>query len=459
MTSIPQRDDAEPATSDGPVVAPGSLIAGQRKKRLTYAVLVGGFSKILAIAVQWLALPVALKSLGTDRYAAFLALQALVAWASLLALGLAPSLPRFISRASAEGDSNLQRQIFQTAIIYLTCASAAFVLVMGAVGYIVPPSLMVATHGIATSQIFMAYVTVVLITGFQLVGNVMPSIRGGYQELHYSYAWAGLASLAVMVGLYWFSHSRATITSFLLTIYAPLALFMLADMALICLQRPYLLRGRSDIVKTGRLLAPQAGNALAAQLSYFLVSFLPTLIVAHLSGAEATAAFGSIMQLLILFGSGMNLIFQPLVPAVANAYAHHDANWVRQAYFKVATLVIAVCGIGLVLDFTAGQYLLHRWLGSKLNIPAHLPIVLGLYFSVWMINLMHFNILAATGNLHGTGKIYLLEGALSITLGSLLTYFYGPTGMAVGLVVGTLCLNLWFLTWRTWCLVVRSKSA
>ncbi len=430
-----------------------------RKRRLTYALVMGVVSKTLAVTVQWLALPLALKALGTERYAAFLALQALVAWASLLALGLAPSLPRFVSAASVANDRDLQRNIFQTAIIYLFAACVAFALVMLALGYFVSPSKLVAIHGVAPGQIFSAYKAVVLLTCFQLIGSVAPSIRGGYQELHYSYTWAAIANLMVMVGLFHFTSGTSTIVTFLITIYGPLTALMLIDMVLISIQRPYLVRGGVQLVQTGKRLAPQAGNALAAQFSYFLVSFLPTLIVAHLAGTQATAAFGSIMQVLILAGSGMNLIYQPLVPAIANAYAHHDRLWVRRAYFRAASLVTLICGTGLLIDIFFGEFLLHRWLGADFLIPPLLTLMLGIYFSIWMINVMHFNFLAATGSLHRVGKAYLIEGLLSISLGTLLTHFFGTTGMAAGLVVGTACVNLWFMSLQVWRQVIRPIQA
>lgn len=447
-------------TIDDPVSAE-AIAEGQqiRKRRLTYALVMGVISKTLAIAMQWLALPLALKALGTERYAAFLALQALVAWASLLALGLVPSLPRFISDAASAHNRSLERNIFQTTVIYLAAVCTIFALVMLALGYVIPPSRMVATHGVTASQIFPAYETVIFLTCLQLLGNVMPSIRGGYQELHYSYAWAASASLVVIFALMQLNGGQSSIAIFLAATYGPLPLLMLADMALICFQRPYLLAGRANFSGTGKLLAPQASNAFVAQLAYFLVSFLPTLIIAHLAGTAATATFGSVMQFLILAGSGMNLIYQPLVPAIANAYANNDGIWVRRAYFRAAKLVLLICGLGLVIDVFFGNYLLSSWLGSKLIIPHSLPIVLGIYFTIWMVNVLHFNILAATGNLDRVGRAYLIEGLLSIALGSLLTQFFGATGMAAGLAIGSASVNLWFLTRQVWRLVLPRSQA
>jgi len=429
-----------------------------RKRRLTYALTTGVISKLLAVAVQGLALPLALKSLGTDRYAAFLALQALVAWSGLLALGLTPSLPRFISHAFIAKNQILQRDIFQTVIIYLGTACALFASFMLMLGQFVPPAKMVATHGVPAGQILSAYQAVIIVTSFQLLGSVMPSIRGGYQELHYSYTWACLASVMVITILHQAAADSLSISTFLIAIYGPLALLMLIDMIWIVIQRPYLLRGRAPLLQTGRLLAPQAGNALAAQFSYFLVSFLPTLVVAHLANAQATASFGSVMQILVLLGSGMNLIYQPLVPAIANAYAHQDRAWVRVAYFRAAKLVGLICCVGLVAAIYLGHALLQAWLGPNLIIPRMLPTIMGVYFTIWTVNIMHFNILAATGNLSRVGWAYLIEGSFSVGLGAALTPFMGANGMALGLVIGAASVNFWFLSIQVWRHVINSAA-
>jgi hypothetical protein len=64
---------------------------------------------------------------------------------------------------------------------------------------------------------------------------------------------------------------------------------------------------------------------------------------------------------------------------------------------------------------------------------------------MWMVNVLHFNILAATGNLELVGKSYLIEGTLSVGLGFFLTRHFGAAGMAAGLALGTACVNFWFL--------------
>lgn len=443
-------------SSDSPLTVDSSVAKNEfRQRRLTYAFAAGIFSKALAVAVQWFALPIALHALGTGRYAAFLALQSLVAWSGLLASGLVPSLPRFIAAAVVSGDRVMERNIFETVIIYLVTVSVLFALAMLGLGALVSPAHLVGARGIADGEIATAFTMVVLTTCAQFIGAIMPSIRSGYQELHYSFVWATLASLTVLSGLLFGRTGQPNIATFVLVIYLPLAICMILDMLLIVRERPYLVQGQPELRKTAALLAPQAKNALAGQLSYFLVSFLPTLIVAHESTAQETAGFGSIMQLLILACSGMNVIFQPLLPALANAYAHHDRDWLLLAYKRVAVLVGAICLTGLVVDILAGSTLIHWWLGPHIAIPSALPILLGVYFCLWIVSVMNFNVLAATGHLHRAGRAYLIEASIAVSLGIVLTHFCGSVGMASSLVIATASVTFWYLMRQVWLNVLR----
>lgn len=441
---------------EGPAGA--TITQTARTRRLKYAFVSGLISKSAAALIQLLALPLALKALGTDRYAAFLALQAFVAWAGLLAMGIVPSLPRFVSLAFVDGSAQAQRDIIRTALAFMAIVWAVVVVVFSILGVFVSPSKMIALHGIPPREIVWAYYTIVITNAFQIFGGIMPAIRGGYQELHYSYVWTFIASLIAATGLFVISHGTPTVSAFFIVLYGPSATMMIFDMGLLFLQRPFLLSGKVQFGEAALKLAPQALNALAGQFANFLVSFVPTLIVAHLLGSTATAAFGSVMQLLLLACSGMLLVIQPMVPALANAVAHQDWQWARRAYWRTIAIVEAICIAGILISVVAGSYLLRKWLGASLEIPPMLPVFMAIYFAVWMTSFTHFHILAATGNLRGVAVAYVIEGLLAVVLGLILTRALGVTGMALALVLATGCVTCWYLPSQVWRSVIRGKA-
>lgn len=429
-----------------------------RLRRFAYAMGAGMVSKVLATIVQLAALPIALHALGTERYAAFLTLQAFLAWTGLFGFGIVPSLPRFISKAYVTGDKKEEENLFQSATLFIGMMAAALLCILIAFSAFISPQSLIAGHKLSASEINLAYYIVITMQGLQLFASLMPAFRSGYQELHYSYIWSSFANLLVMGLLITLSRGQPSLTIFFTALYGPILGVMFFDAALMMWQRPYLMGKHATIIPTIKKLVPHATNVLAMQLSYSILASFPIVLIAHLSGSTATAGFGSLMQLLILGNSGMNLVFQPLVPAIANAYAHDDAQWIQRAYVRAAMVVGAVCSVVLIAAIAAGPELMHLWLGKDLGITRTLTTLMGLYFALLMSSLFHFNVLAATGELLGIGKVYVTEGVLSITLGSALAYFYGVEGMAGGLVLATLCATSWYMPMRMWKLLRRIRD-
>jgi O-antigen/teichoic acid export membrane protein len=167
-------------------------------------------------------------------------------------------------------------------------------------------------------------------------------------------------------------------------------------------------------------------------------------------GAHSAAVVGSLLQAMLTGISVMQIGFQPLVPAIANAYAHNDLSWMRKSYVHAALAVASVSVLTLAATTIAGPELMRLWLHKDLQISHTLMALAGLYFALWTWSVFHFFVLASTGRLAGAAKIYVLEGILTTAFGVVLTYFFDSEGMLAGMVVASALTTAWFLPRRTW---------
>jgi O-antigen/teichoic acid export membrane protein len=58
----------------------------------------------------------------------------------------------------------------------------------------------------------------------------------------------------------------------------------------------------------------------------------------------------------------------------------------------------------------------------------------------------------------GVGKVYIIEGILSIVFGIVLTRSYGVEGMAAALVLAISCASAWYMPWTTWRMFHRIRT-
>lgn len=423
----------------------------KRHRGIVFAFLSSAMSKGLATAAQFIALPLALHALGTGRYAAFLALQAFMAWAGLFGLGIVPTLPRFLSQAHAFENVEQERDLVGTAIIFMLLAGALLATVLLLLGTAISPIAIAgsqyASYG---TEIDVSYRILSVLIAFQVTSNVMFAIRSGYQELYISSSWTSAANVFVILGMFWLARGAPTIWQFALALYGPVILSLFLDAGLLGVQRPYLFAARPKFRRTAKSLLPHATNALATQLSFFLVSYVPLIIVAHMFDARATAAYGTIVQIVVIGNSGMNLIVQSVVPAIANARAHGDFPWIRRAYLGALLAVLGV-SVGFAAILTGlGPWLFKVWLRRDLGIDHTLCALFGAYFALSMSSMLHFSVLGALGELRRVGWIYLLEGSLAIGIGTALSFKFGIAGMAAGLALASLMASGWYTPSRVW---------
>lgn len=404
-----------------------------RRSRFLYALLSSGASKILALAVQLLALPLALHVLGTNRYAAFLALQSFIGWTGIFGLGLVPSLPKFIAVARASDDAAAERSFIVSAILAMLVACIVVFASFAVLGLAVAPSTLVSAHGIAPAELDAGYFVAAAISVLALFSSLDPAIRAGSQELHRSNICAIAANALVLAGIVYFAHHGGPLWSFFIILNLPISVLLIADMALVFFQRPYLRHGSVNFVETARTISASSNNALLVQTAFTLILYLPTFVVAHLSNAYQTAIYGSIALELFFALASMNLIFQPLTAAMANAHSHNDLPWLVRAYRNSLAIVVGIGVIAILISCAAGPWVLRVWLGRGMQISHWMGAICGIFFMMLCFVQLHFYVLSAIGGLAGIGKVYLFIGLTGLMLGSALCLWYGASGMFLGL--------------------------
>lgn len=419
-----------------------------RTRRLRWAVATSGLSKVAGFAVQLVLLPIILHAVGHDSYAAFLSLTALLAWIGLLGFGLLPALSQSLAALATVGNHAAERALVSTALAFAALISLAIGAVLIGVGSVVDFRPLIGASGLAAGTVREAFIASAVLLALMFFGSVAGAIRAGFQQVHVSNFWAlGANLVSISAGLL-VTRESPTLVTFICVVQLPLALATIADIGLILYRRPYL-RGIPTFVR-GQLseLLTTSWSVWIVQLTAFANLNLTLLVVAHFAGATAAAGYGSVLRLQLLLSGVVALIITPLVPAIASADALGDLQWVRRSARTLTGYTLAVSiVVGAVLA-VAGPQLIDRWLGSSLELTPALCAILGAYFILWMLHFAQFNILLGLGETKGLAQIYAVTTAVIFAIGLALLPRLGATGMAIGLVGGTLSVTTWQMALR-----------
>jgi O-antigen/teichoic acid export membrane protein len=434
--------------------------AAQRRSRLIYGFTTSLASKATALGLQLFALPIFLHALGTDKFAIFIAVRALLSWTGLLSFGLIPTLPSFIAAARTRGDIVAQRNFVLWPLFLLLAMSFTVAIVLIALDLIVPANQILSISStLSANAIRTTYIVAVILQCALLFTSAQLAIRSGYQEIHRTSIISTIANVISLLLVLIYGPTTSSVAVVMAILLAPLPVLLLLDMIALFREKSFLLHAPKQFRQTWRALAGHSSNALAVQIAFLLFAYLPPLAVALLSDSRDTAAFGALMQLSILGANSLNLVFQPLLAAIADARSHGHWQWIRRNYMRGLILVSAVGLCAVAFLTLLGPWAMKLWLHKDIGITRALCAAFGCYFLLMTNALYHFYALSGLGQLRGVGRVYVLQGVIAIGLGSALCWRFGSVGMSIGLALGLLVLTSWYGPLKTYGAITKKENS
>lgn len=430
-----------------------------RSARLRAAVVTGGAAKGLSVAVQLVAVGIAVRALGPDAFGSYLVMASLVAWLGLAAVGVGPGLTQRIAIATANDDVAGQATAFSSSV----ALSGLFVLLGAAAVFIV------ARVGISSEQsqsalsgdVRMAALVLGLATAAQVWLSVVEAAQLGHQEQYFANVFQALGLACVLVILLTAGPTLGTVTAFVAATACPPLVAKVANAALYVARRRYLLtwhfaiREAASVLSTSMAFAVMSIGSTASQQVGFLW-------LAFVAGPAATVPLGVMFRLNSAAFGVVYLVTQPMWPAVADAVARHDSVWARRAYRRASWLTVlyaAAYAVGLV---TLGSLFVRLWTGPQVEVPQLMMFLFGLYFVVLIWAHVNAITLVGLGRVWVAARVTGLEAVVSILGALLLVAQFGATGVILSLLIATASVSATLLPLvvrRSWPLASRIVEA
>jgi O-antigen/teichoic acid export membrane protein len=388
-----------------------------RSRRLVLAIGTSFASKIAAVALQFLAMPLAIRALGSKQFAVYAMLSAAMSWISVAGLGMGPMLVTQIASAAAVGDYRAQRRLFVSALAPTLAALLLGVSAVSALLILRPSTLgWLARYDVPRTTIL----AVGLLFGgsfcLHVVLSLVESLQTGHQEQHFlnSYAFASnVASTLALLVVVWL---WPTLIGIALAVNVFSLLARIVNSVRFLKARPYLRPCWEDFDRPTCRSLVKGGAAYSLQsVGSFLNHQLPLVLVGRVSSAETTATFAVVMSLFLSVFSAVSMIGSSLWPAIADSVTRADYEWPRRTYPRFRAAVMLYASAVALAFVVAGPILLRAIYGASVRPSPYLMVWAGVYF-----------LLAAWEYCH----IQYLIGFNDISFSSL---FFCGRGVAVGL--------------------------
>jgi O-antigen/teichoic acid export membrane protein len=426
---------------------PGTDHRSKRSGLLRLAIFSSSMSKVWALALQTIAIPVVYRSLGQHRYELYLLMSGALASIAITQMGAGPGLTQGIAKANAEGRRDDEASLISAAF-RLTMITAligmGFVLV---VLHLVSPSVIFgASFAEERSAILSIANICAVVVAAQIISGVVDSALAGYQEQIFTNIGSMVSNIICIGLLIVVCTHNPTISAVIIVLYGVPTLSRVANVVVLYVRRPYLLEGSFRTCRGFYAVLLNVGLAFwAIQLGGLIEQYGGTYVLAHLSTDEATVLFTLVFKTLSLIGSVNIIITQPLWPAFVDAITHRDFDWIHRSFARIRRgLTLFSCAICIVL-IAAGPWGFQHFVHVNTTGSRMLFCVLGVYFVANVWTHVHYVTMMGTQSIWRVAMVAFFENILRLLLGLLLVPRLGAIGMAVAYLLASLVLPAWLL--------------
>ena len=419
----------------------GSSWRRSRGGRIAAAVSSGAAARVLSALATLLALPLALRYLGAERFGVWATITSTVVFLNLLDLGVASTLTNHIAHSYALRDRQYAARYTTNALILsVAVASGAGATLALAWRHISWIALLNVTPMVPRTEVTATVAVAIALVLLGIPASLCPRILAGYQEVYFGNVLVAVGTLANLVGM---------ITGIALQVSMPLlfvwatawpTLCNFAGLVGVVLWRKPWLRPRWSFVRwaDARELLNSGSGFFLLQIAGAVVFSSDNVIVSHFLGASQVTPYSVTWRLVGITAVMQGLVFTALWPAYAEAYAKGDHKWMRNT-FRITLRATIALNLGFAALLIAFGKPLIRWWAGEAAVPS---IALLSAMALWAVisgcMTVESCLLAAVNRTRAQGALSIVAAAVNLGLSIVLVQRIGAVGVISGTILSYL---------------------
>ena len=403
-------------------------------------------SRIVAASSNWLAFAAALavaffltphliRSLGHARYDVWCVVEAILAYFTLLDLGVGACLVRSAARCHSTGDTDGLNRVASCSLAIFSVAGACALFIGVPLALLLAPKLGTRFNDPADATAFMLVMLVNLAITLPL--SVYPSMLDGLERFAAKAA-VRIVTLAIKAtGYVWVTWEGESllplaIVSLVVTILENLT------MAILCRHfEPRLQFSKRFIDReTLRAVRGYSGNAFLTMLAGRITMQTGAVLIGVFLPTGQVTAFATAARLVDYAKTLLRTVTMTLMPGIAAMEAKGDWEGIRRLFLagtRVVLYLVLPVNVGLILF---GEPFLRRWVGSEVadgGYPA--MVVLSLTLTLGVAQSMAGRVMYGLGQLKWYARLALIEAAVNVVLTLVLIGPFGVLGVSIAVMV------------------------
>lgn len=424
-----------------------------RTKIVKYNAIGSLLIKACSSIIDFAKVPMLLLYLDSERYGIYVTISAIVYWSHNFDFGLGAGLRYKLTESLSIGNQQNAKQLVSTAYISMSVLMAVVFMCFTPIGILLDWQKILNSQVVTNNELLLCVIFVFAIYLIQFVLELISYVVQADQKTALSMTFKPVANIITLLLLFLLNNC-----GYNSLFGACLATCVPIVVVLLCVNFGL-------YYKLYATIAPSWSNFSLSKLrdiyslgfKYFLdqiVAFIifsnASILLTHFVGPTETTLYNVSWTYFGIIVMLNNMMLQPLVAAVTDAYVKDEYIWIKKIFSKVKLYAMGLTFFSLFM-LIVSPYVFDVWLGHKVYVPMSLSIMLTLYFilNIWTVPYKYL--------LFGVGKMYIttiwsiIKIIIYIPSAIMLVRFWGIYGFILAitiistlpdLIIGSLQYNL-----------------
>ncbi len=414
-----------------------NILPAGRNGRLTIGVISGVFTKGLGFMITLISVPMTLHHLGAEQYGIWVTMISMLAWISMVDLGLANGLTPLLSSAYGKGRADLARVYVATAFWGLsTIALIVAVAIVTSWTWIKWGRVFNIDNQTIEAEVATAMAVAISFFLLSLPLSIVQRIYFAYQQGFYANMWQLLTGLAGVIGIFCVTKTQGNLVYLVLGYSGAQLIVMLANAVWLFgwskpQLRPFV---RPNLPEAKQVLA-MGGMFFINQISTLFIFQKDNILITHYLGPAQATPYSVTWQM-FLYLNVINLLIAPyLGPALGEAHAKGDIRWMRKVFgrYILTTFAISLPVVAFLAWFH--MPILRMWVGHDVIPTRETVFWLALWTVLLSVQWPIITLLNNTGRLRIFTISYGFAALLNLPLSVIFIKMAGVSGGVMASVI------------------------
>lgn len=395
--------------------------------------------KIITYIIDFIKIPIYLSFLDKEHYGVFLTIASIIGWTNQFDFGLGTGLRYSLTKSLSLKDYKKSKELISTAYISMSSIMAIVVLLGIPLVIFLDWGHILNCNFIEEQTLILCVCMVFIVFILQYVLDLISIVLQSDQRTAFSSLFKPLANVITLILILLLrSHAYNSLTLACITMTLPtVVILVIANIFLFNTKykviRPSFNFFRTDCIKDIYSLGLKFFISRGSALVVFGSS---SFLISHFINPGEAAVYNTAWAFFGIIVTINNMVLQPMISAVTDAYVKKEENWIKNTYRKIRYYSL-ILTMGSIMLLCISPLFFKLWLGDQMHIPLNLSIIMTIYFicNIWITPYLNF--------LAGVGKMNVM---LLLSIFKIIVFFPIAISMiklngTIGLVLSIIFIN------------------